>query len=128
MKTSFAICLIFAAGVLLSACRTTGSEALGGLVQGVAEGFVSSVGQHQAGVSNGSEPGGWGPVVPYTPPTYSNSSGSYVDRMAAQSQQRLLNTAPCDPAAREQWRRWVQNQARGNDMGDLYRIPLNCRN
>lgn len=127
MKTSYAICQIVAVGVLLSACQTTGSEALGGLVQGVAEGFVGSVGQ-QAGAPSGVTPGGWGPVTPYTPPAYSTSNGSYVDRMAAQSQQRLLNTAPCDLVAREQWRQWVQSQAHGNDMGNLYQTPPHCPN
>lgn len=112
---------VLAYGTLLSACQSSDFDAL---AVGIAQGLGGSVQSYPSTV--------YTPVptprsaVPYSPPVYTESDGSYVDRMVHQSQQGLLNTAPCDPAARAQWRRWVQSQARGNDMGDLYQTPPHC--
>ena len=111
----------FALSVVLSACQTAHFDSL---AVGIAQGLGQSVGQHPTTVYTPTPSSST--VVPYSPPVYEEVIGSYVDRMAAQSQARLLSTAPCDPAARAQWRRWVQSQARGNNMGDLYQTPPHC--
>jgi len=53
--------------------------------------------------------------------------GSYLDRAQQEGQDALLATAPCDPAAREQWKAWLRSQARGNYVGDLDATPPQCR-
>ncbi len=122
MKRIFLIVPVLAISTLLSACQSGDFEAL---AVGIAQGIGQTAGQYPTGYM---PPPNQNANAPHSPPVYTNSDGSYVDRIADQSQQRLLNTAPCDPAARAQWRRWVQSQARGNDMGNLYRTPPHCNN
>lgn len=121
MRKAFWIVPTLAAVTLVSGCQSADFESL---AVGIAEGLGGSLQNYPATVYTPAP----SPAAPYTEPVYEGASGSYVDRMAAQSQTRLLSTAPCDPAARAQWRQWVQSQARGNDMGDLYRTPPHCNN
>ena len=122
MQRTFLIVPTLAAMTLVSACQSADFESL---AVGIAQGLGGSVQNYPSTVYT-PEPNP-DASAPQSPPVYTNSDGSYVDRMAAQSQARLLRTAPCDPAARAQWRQWVRSQAHGNDMGDLYRTPPHCR-
>lgn len=120
MHKTLLIIPALAMATLLSACQTNDFEAL---ATGIAQGLGGSMQHYPSNVYTPAPSS----TTPYTEPVYEESNGSYVDRMAAQSQARLLRTAPCDPAARAQWRQWVRHQARGNDMGDLYQTPPHCR-
>lgn len=121
MKRLSVIVPVLALGTLLSACQSADFDAL---AVGIAQGLGGSVQSYPSTVYTPAPT--QRATTPYSPPVDSDSDGSYVDRMAHQSQQRLLSTAPCDPAERAQWRRWVKSQARGNDMGDLYQTPPHC--
>ncbi|MEQ8327788.1 MAG: hypothetical protein RIE84_14295 [Parvibaculum sp.] len=107
--------------ILLSGCETTN---LGGAIgQGVIEGLLMG-----PSGSYGAAPSAPAPSRQQTSVSSGSSGGSYLDRMAAQSQQRLLSTAPCDPAARAHWRERVRANSQGIDVGDLYKTPPHCRN
>lgn len=127
MRTHFPAIAVLAFALSVSGCQTTGTGEQLGYELGRA------VGHGLAGVILGN---GRSASMPSSAPTrtirqqpaeYRNSKGSYVDRMVRQSEDRLLSTAPCDPAARAQWRQWVRAQSRGNHVGDLNRTPPHCQ-
>lgn len=113
---------------LLSGCQTTGNgEQLGyELGRAVGHGLAGAI------LGNGRSANmpssvTTGTIRQQQPVEYRNSKSSYVNRMVRQSEDRLLSTAPCDPAARAQWQRWVRAQSRGNHVGDLNRTPPHCQ-
>lgn len=120
-------CLL-ALGILLSGCETTGMENFlaNDLGDAIGQGLINGVLMGPSGPYNAA------PSAPapsrQTSVSSGSSGGSYLDRMAAQSQQRLLNTAPCDPVARAHWRERVRTNSQGIDVGDLYKTPPHCSN
>ena len=113
-------------GILLSGCETTGIG--DSLASGLGEGLLSGV---LMGASDPYSVGVSAPApAPARQPSVSSggSGGSYLDRMAAQSQQKLLRTAPCDPVARAHWRERIRTNSQGIDVGDLYKTPPHCNN
>jgi len=111
--------------ILLSGCETTGMG--DSLASGLAEGLLTGV---LMGPPGGSYDTTVNAPAPSRPPNVStgSSGGSYLDRMAAQSQQKLLRTAPCDPVARAHWRERIRTNSQGIDVGDLYKTPPHCSN
>ena len=111
-------------GILLTGCETTGMG--GSLGSGIGQGLIEGILMGPSGTY------GTGSSVPAPARQTSVSSGSpggsYLDRMAAQSQQRLLSTAPCDPVARAHWRERIRANSQGVDVGDLYKTPPHCSN
>jgi len=114
---------VLAMSTLLSACQSVDFEAL---AVGIAQGIGESAGQYPTVYTPASNPS---TSAPRSPPVYTDSDGSYVDRMVNQSNQRLLSTAPCDPAALAQWRAMVRQNLQGvQDLSFINRTPPHCRN
>ncbi len=123
MRRTFLIVPTLAAMTLVSACQSADFESL---AVGIAQGLGGSVQNYPSTVyTPAPNPGA---SAPQSPPVYTRSDGSYVDRMVDQSNQRLLSRAPCDPAALAQWRAMVrQNLQAVEDISFIYRTPPHCR-